>query len=56
MKLKDLKVRILDILAKVQIIFPSLISSAVDVHEEYDLSRLFRRGSTSEAIHRGDAD
>ena len=56
MKLKDLKVRILDILAKVQIIFHSLISSAVDVHEEYDLSRLLRRGSTSEAIHRGDAD
>ena len=52
MKLKDLEGGILDRLAKVQRFFPVLISHAVDVHKEYDLSRSFRRGSTSESINR----
>ena len=56
MKLKDLDGGILDRLAKVQRFFPDLISPAVDVHEEYGLSRSFRRGSTSEAINRGVTD
>ena len=34
---------ILDILAKFQRIFPSLISSVVDVHEEYGFSHSFGR-------------
>ena len=56
MKLKNLEGGILDRLAKVQRLFPALISSVVDVHEEYGLSRSFRRGSTSEAINRGVTD
>ena len=40
-------------IAGVQDKYPSLISSSIDVHEEYGLSRSFRRGSTSEALHRG---
>ena len=55
-KLKNLEGGILDRLAKVQRLFPALISSVVDVHEEYGLSRSFRRGSTSEAINRGVTD
>ena len=53
MKLKNLEVGILDRLAKVQRLFPTLISSAVDLHEDYGFSRFFRKGSTSEAMNRG---
>ena len=52
MKLKDLEGGILDRLAKVQRLFPVLISSAVDVSEEYGSYRSFGRRSTYEAIHR----
>ena len=54
--MKDLERGILNRIAKVQRLFPSLISSAVNVHEEYDLFRSFRRGSTSEAINQGVTD
>lgn len=53
MKLKDLESCILDRIAKVQTNYPELISSSVNVHEEYGLPRSFRRGSNSEALNRG---
>ena len=56
MKIKDLEGGIFNKLAKVQKIFPALISSSIDVHEEYGLSRSFGRGYTSEVINRGVAD
>ena len=56
MKLKDLEGGILGRIAKVQRVFRVLISTAVDVHVEYDLSCSFRRESTSEAIKRGVTD
>ena len=43
----------MDRIAEVQDKYPSLINSSIDVHEEYGLSRSFRRGSTSEALNRG---
>ena len=56
MKLKDLEGIMLDRFAKVQRLFPTLITSAVDAHEEYGLSCSFRRGFTSESINRGVTD
>ena len=55
-KFKNLKGEILDRVARVQRNFPLLIGSTVDVHEEYELSCSFRRGSTSEALNRGVSD
>ena len=50
MELKDLEGEILDRLAIVQF-FPALTSSGIYVHEEYGLSRSFRRGSISKKIN-----
>ena len=43
---------ILNRTASVQSKYPELIGSAIDVHEEYGLSRSFLRGSNSEALNR----
>ena len=51
--IKLLESDILDRIACVQSKYPELIGSAIDVHEEYGLSRSFRRGSNSEALNRG---
>ena len=40
---------ILDLLLKIQIQYPSIISPSVDVLEEYGISRSFRRGATTHA-------
>ena len=40
-------------MARVQRFLPELIRESVDVHDEYGLSRSFRRGSNSEAVNRG---
>ena len=53
MKSKDLEVDILDRIAVIQRRYPDLIRPGVEVHEEYGLSRSFRRGSNSEAQNRG---
>ena len=53
LKLRNLEPFILDRVARVQSSFPDLIRESVDVHEEYGLSRSFRRGSNSEALNRG---
>ena len=53
MKLRNLEPFILDRIARVQRSFPELIRESVDVHDEYGLSRSFRRGSNSEALNRG---
>ena len=53
MRSKDLEVDILDRIARIQQDHPDLIRSGLDVHEEYGLSRSFRRGSNSEAQNRG---
>ena len=49
---KDLENDILEIIARIQHSYPELIRGVVDVHEEYGLSRSFRRGSNSEAQNR----
>ena len=54
--LKNLEGGILDRVARVQRNYLFLIRATVDVHEEYGLSRSFRRGSTSEALNRGVSD
>ena len=41
MKLKELEGGILDRITKIQRVFSVLISAAVDVHEEYGVSRSF---------------
>ena len=51
--LKDFDGEILERIARVQSSFPELILSSINVHEEYGLSRSFRRGSNSEALNRG---
>ena len=53
MRLKNLEGGILDRVARVQRNFPLLIGATVDVHEEYGVSRSFRRGSTSGVLNRG---
>ena len=52
LKLRNLEPFILDRVARVQSSFPDLIRESVDVHEEYGISRSFRRGSNSEALNR----
>ena len=49
---KDLENDILGRIARIQHSYPELIRGVVDVHEEYGLSRSFRRGSNSEAQNR----
>ena len=51
--IKDSETKILDRIASVQSKYPELIGSAIDMHEEYGLSRSFRRDSHSEALNRG---
>lgn len=53
MKLKYLESCILDRIARVQTNYSELISSSINVHDEYGLLRSFRRGSNSEALNRG---
>ena len=48
MRAKDLEVDILDRIARIQQRYPELIRPGLEVHEEYGLSRSFRRGSNSE--------
>ena len=52
MKLKHLEPFVLDRIARVHRSLPELIRDSVDIHEEYGISRLFRRGSNSEALNR----
>ena len=56
MTLKDLKGRILNRITEVQRCFPTLMEPLVNIHEEYGLSRSFRRGYTLEALNRGVAE
>ena len=49
--LKDFEGEILRRIARVQICYPILIMSSIDVQEEYGLSRSSRRGSTSETLN-----
>lgn len=44
---------VLDTLVKVQTKHPSIIPAEVDVHEEYGISRSFRRGATTHARNQG---
>ena len=53
LKLRNFEPFILDRVARVQSSFPALIRESNDVHEEYGLSRSFRRGSNSESLNRG---
>ena len=46
MRYKDLEIDILDRIARTQQDHPELIRPGLDVHEEYGLSRSFRRGFT----------
>ena len=52
MRAKDLKVDILDRIAKIQQRYLDLIRPGLEVHEKYGLSRSFRRGSNSEVQYR----
>ena len=56
MKSKDLEVDILDRIGRIQQRYPELFRPGLEVHEEYGLSRSFRRGSNSEAQNRGVPD
>ena len=56
MRAKDLKVDILDRIAKIQQRYLDLIRPGLEVHEEYGLSRSFRRGSNSEVQYREVSD
>ena len=53
LKLRNLEPFVLDRIARVQSSFPGLIRESVYIHEDYGLSRSFRRGSNSEALNRG---
>ena len=44
---------ILDRIERIQTRYPNLIRASINVHEEYGVSRSFRRGSNSEAQNRG---
>ena len=48
---KDMQNRFHDQLLKVQYNHPNVIPASVDVQEEYDISRSFRRGATTQARH-----
>ena len=52
MKLRNLEPFVLDWIARVQSSFPEFIRKSVDVHEEYGLSRSFRREFNSIALNR----
>lgn len=56
MRAKDLEVDILDRIVRVQQLYLDLIRPELKVHEEFKLSRSFRRGSNSEAQNRGVKD
>ena len=49
----ELEPDVLDRIERVQTRYPELIRTSIDVHEEYGVSRSFRRGSNSEAQNRG---
>ena len=53
---KDLEVDSLNRIARIQQRYPDLIRPGSEVHEEYGLSRSFRRGSKSEVKNRGVSD
>ena len=53
MRSKDLEVDILDRIARIQQKYPELIRPGLEVHEEYGISRSFRRWSNSEVQNRG---
>jgi len=53
LKSMDIEAEVLDLLARIQTGFSDLIPSEINVHEEYGISRSFRRGATSEARARG---
>jgi len=52
-KLGNLELFVLDRITRVKSSFTEMIRESVDVHEEYGLSRSFRRGSKSEDLNRG---
>ena len=56
MRAKDLEVGILDRIATIQQRYPEFIRPGLEVHEDYGLSRSFRRGSNSEVQNRGVSD